>query len=192
MSDTENADENAADTSAADTATDTPQTPEASDAEASDAEASDAGAGDDAEPAPQAAPAVPREIKPFYWGIGRRKAAIARVRLKTNGSGQMVINKKHSLEEYFDREQDRIYLLTPFHITGARQRYDVFITLKGGGTAGQAGAARLGIARALKEAEPEVFQSLKDTGMLTRDARRVERKKPGQRGARASFQFSKR
>ena len=132
------------------------------------------------------------ETAPLYHlGTGRRKRAVARVRLKPNGSGQIMANKK-PFDEYFQREQDRIHVLSPLHLTGALKKYDVFLTVHGGGMHGQAGAARLGIARALAKAEEQYFAPLKEGGYLTRDARQVERKKPGKKGARASFQFSKR
>lgn len=128
---------------------------------------------------------------PFTWGTGRRKTAVARVRLIPGGSGKIVCNKRE-LSDYFAREQDQILVLGPLHLTHSLQRYDIFVNVRGGGVSGQAGAVRHGIARALAKAEESLFQSLKDAGMLTRDSRRVERKKPGKKGARASFQFSKR
>lgn len=128
----------------------------------------------------------------YHWGTGRRKAAVARVRLRPNGEGKITVNKR-PFDEYFVRELDRAQVLAPFTLNGADKKFDVFINVHGGGTAGQAGAARLGIARALVEADEATFYTdLKDGGYLTRDARQVERKKPGQKGARASFQFSKR
>lgn len=140
-----------------------------------------------------AAAAAPQEpLADHVWGLGRRKSSVARVRLSRNGSGNMRFGKKRSLEDHFAREQDRIHLLAPFRLTGSRQRYDVYVNVKGGGMSGQAGAVRLGIARALAKAEPEHYQKLKEAGYLTRDSRQVERKKPGKAGARASFQFSKR
>lgn len=129
--------------------------------------------------------------KPFHWGLGRRKAAVARVKLLPNGSGQITINKR-ALEEYFVREQDRIHLLAPLHLTGTRAKYDLLMRINGGGVAGQAGAARMGIARALVKVDPTLYKTLKEAGLLTRDSRVVERKKPGQAGARRRFQFSKR
>lgn len=127
----------------------------------------------------------------YYWGLGRRKSAVARVRLKPNGSGQITVNKR-AFEDYFAREQDRINLLHPLHLTGTRARFDVFVTLAGGGMTGQAGATRMGIARALVRADETLYKTLKEAGFLTRDSRQVERKKPGQAGARRRFQFSKR
>lgn len=123
--------------------------------------------------------------------VGRRKTAVARVRLKPNGSGQITVNKR-PFDEYFQREQDQMHVLSPLHLTGAVKKYDVVVTVRGGGVAGQAGAARHGISRALAKAEEPFFPMLKEGGYLTRDSRQVERKKPGKKGARASFQFSKR
>jgi small subunit ribosomal protein S9 len=137
-------------------------------------------------------PDVPATIPPFYRGTGRRKSAVARVRLVPNGTGQLQINKKRTLEDYFPREQDRLLMLSPLRLTGTRQKFDVFITVTGGGPSGQAGAIRHGVSRALLLADRAHYPALKAAGFLTRDAREVERKKPGKAGARASFQFSKR
>ena len=128
----------------------------------------------------------------YHWGTGRRKAAIARVRLRPNGEGKITVNKR-AFEDYFVRELDRAQVLAPFKLNEADKKFDVFVNVHGGGSAGQAGATRLGIARALCVADNEAFYSdLKVGGFLTRDDRQVERKKPGKKGARASFQFSKR
>jgi len=126
----------------------------------------------------------------FYWGTGRRKSSVARVRIKP-GSGKLLINKK-ALEEYFRREQDRKAVLAPLRAVEAEKSFDVFINVKGGGTTGQAGASLLGIARALRNYDENYIHVLRDSGHLTRDPRMVERKKPGQAGARKRFQFSKR
>ena len=126
----------------------------------------------------------------FYWGTGRRKSSVARVRIKP-GSGKLLINKKE-LADYFDREQDRAMVLAPLKTVDAEKTFDVFVNAKGGGTTGQAGAARLGLARALKNYDESFLHALRDGGHLTRDSRMVERKKPGQKGARKKFQFSKR
>ena len=126
----------------------------------------------------------------FWWGTGRRKSSVARVRIKP-GSGKLLINKKE-LDDYFKREQDRKSVLAPLKTVNAEKIFDVFINVKGGGTTGQAGASLLGIARALKNYDDNYIQALRDGGHLTRDPRMVERKKPGQRGARRRFQFSKR
>lgn len=127
----------------------------------------------------------------FYWGTGRRKSSVARVRIKP-GDGKMLINKKE-LSDYFAREQDRKAVMAPLGAVDAEKAFDIFINVKGGGTSGQAGAALLGIARALKNYDEENYiQALRDGGHLTRDSRMVERKKPGQKKARKKFQFSKR
>lgn len=122
--------------------------------------------------------------------IGRRKRATARVFLK-EGSGKITVNG-NDLEEFFHRPAYHIAVRTPFRIVARLDRYDVVATVKGGGTTGQSGALQLGIARALVEVDAELRAALKKAGMLTRDAREVERKKPGRPGARKRFQFSKR
>ncbi|MCK4914357.1 MAG: 30S ribosomal protein S9 [Planctomycetes bacterium] len=126
----------------------------------------------------------------FFWGTGRRKSSVARVRIKP-GDGKMLINKKE-LKEYFCSRQDRNSVMAPLKIVDGEKSFDIFVNVKGGGTTGQAGAVLLGIARALKNYEPNHLQVLRDSGFLTRDGRMVERKKPGQKGARKKFQFSKR
>jgi small subunit ribosomal protein S9 len=126
----------------------------------------------------------------YYWGTGRRKTSVARVRIKP-GDGKVVINKKQ-LVEYFKTEQDRSVVLSPLQMAKVEKSLDVFVNVNGGGTTGQAGATVLGIARALKIYDPGLAQALRDGGFLTRDPRMVERKKPGQSGARKRFQFSKR
>jgi small subunit ribosomal protein S9 len=140
---------------------------------------------------PKKAPSPTSEPKyGYWWGTGRRKSSVARVRIKP-GDGKLLVNKKE-LNEYFVREQDRKAVLAPLNSVGARKSFDVFINVKGGGTTGQAGASLLGIARALRKYDDSLVQALRDGGHLTRDPRMVERKKPGQRGARRRFQFSKR
>ena len=126
----------------------------------------------------------------FYWGTGRRKSSVARVRIKP-GSGKIVINKK-GLGEYFKRQQDQNAVVAPLKAIDGEKSFDVFINVKGGGTTGQAGASLLGIARALRNYDEGLVHVLREGGHLTRDPRMVERKKPGQRGARRRFQFSKR
>ena len=126
----------------------------------------------------------------YWWGTGRRKSSIARVRIKP-GDGKLIINKRQ-LNDYFSREQDRKAVLAPLKAVEAEKAFDVFINVKGGGITGQAGASLLGIARALKKYDEHYIPALRDGGHLTRDPRMVERKKPGQRGARRRFQFSKR
>ena len=145
---------------------------------------------------PLAAPAVPQSTKKgpdkggYWWGTGRRKSSVARVRIRP-GEGRFLINKK-DLENYFRRDQDRLAVLAPLKAVQAEKRFDVFINVNGGGTTGQAGASMLGIARALKKYDGSYLQSLRDGGYLTRDPRMVERKKPGLKKARRRFQFSKR
>jgi small subunit ribosomal protein S9 len=146
---------------------------------------------DAAKQAQQEREAAPPPADGIYRTTGRRKSAVARVRLKA-GTGEFVINKKRTLDQYFGREQDRLHALSALHITGTAKKYDVLVNTHGGGSHGQAGAIRLGIARALIRVEPQQYQTLKDGGFLTRDSREVERKKPGKAGARRSFQFSKR
>ncbi|MCQ2172799.1 MAG: 30S ribosomal protein S9 [Bacteroidales bacterium] len=123
--------------------------------------------------------------------LGRRKAAVARVYL-TAGNGNITINDR-PLETYFSLESLRYIVNQPLEVAGAAGQFDVKVTVVGGGVKGQAEAIRLGIARALSEVDKEAYRSaLKAAGFLTRDAREVERKKPGQPGARRRFQFSKR
>ena len=123
--------------------------------------------------------------------LGRRKTAVARVYL-TEGTGNIVINGR-PLEDYFKEDTLRYVVLQPYTATETLGKFDTKVTLVGGGTKGQAEAVRLGIARALCEIDKEAYRSvLKAAGFLTRDAREVERKKPGQPGARRRFQFSKR
>jgi small subunit ribosomal protein S9 len=126
----------------------------------------------------------------YYWGTGRRKSAIARVRIRL-GEGKFSINKRE-LNDYFTQEQDRRAILAPLQAVEAEKTFDVFANVKGGGPSGQAGAVVLGIARALKKYDEKYLQALRGGGYLTRDPRMKERKKYGQRGARRRFQFSKR
>lgn len=151
----------------------------------------------------------------YYLGTGRRKTAVARVRLR-EGSGKIEVNGRH-FEDYFTELKDRKAVTDPLHLTGFRDRIDVFVNVKGGGFTGQAGAIRQGVARALKvmfnldtsaeanqptseggtgegesSAPMSMARKLRESGFLTRDSRMVERKKYGRKGARRSFQFSKR
>jgi len=121
---------------------------------------------------------------------GKRKTAIAQVRLRP-GTGLITVNNQ-PLDEYFTRESHCILIKEAFEAAGAQDRYDVSARCKGGGSSGQAGALRHGIARALETADADLRAPLKKRGLLTRDARKKERKKYGQKGARARFQFSKR
>ena len=122
--------------------------------------------------------------------VGRRKSAVARVYVKS-GSGNITINSR-DLQTYFPLEILQFVVKQPLFVTENAENFDITINLVGGGIKGQAEAARLGISRALCEINPEYRAVLKKNGFLTRDSREVERKKPGQPGARAKFQFSKR
>jgi len=126
----------------------------------------------------------------FVWGTGRRKTSVARVRLRP-GTGVCQVNGR-VLDDYFPVLQHRTIINAPLADSACMGRYDVFANIAGGGPTGQAGALRLGIARALVKAEPEREEALRDGGHLTRDGRMVERKKYGQRKARRRYQFSKR
>jgi len=121
---------------------------------------------------------------------GRRKTAVARVQLVA-GEGKCTINKRE-FADYVTDEATRLYTLQPLKVAGVEGKYDIVAVAKGGGMTGQAGAVRHGIARALCEADPSLRAALKAAGCLTRDPRMKERKKPGLRGARRRFQFSKR
>lgn len=122
--------------------------------------------------------------------VGRRKDAVARVRLSP-GSGNITINGR-TMDEYFGRETSKMILVEPLKLVDQMGKLDVFVNARGGGLSGQAGAIRHGITRALMEINPEYRTVLKKAGFVTRDARKVERKKYGQPGARKRFQFSKR
>ena len=126
-----------------------------------------------------------------YWGTGRRKKAIARVRLIPNGTGAIVINKK-TIDEYFGLDTLKLIVRQPHVLTESESKYDVMVNVCGGGYTGQAGAIRHGIARALVLAEPELRPTVKKAGYLTRDSRMKERKKYGLKKARKAPQFSKR
>ena len=123
-------------------------------------------------------------------GTGRRKEAVARVRLAP-GSGKVVLNGR-TLEEYFPARSHRIMVTTPFRVIGREKEFDVVATLDGGGVSGQAGALRHGIARALVEMDPSLRPVLKREGLLTRDPREKERRKYGLKKARKAPQYSKR
>jgi small subunit ribosomal protein S9 len=125
-----------------------------------------------------------------YYGTGRRKTATARVFLWP-GSGQMTVNGR-DLEDYFHSPTLRMIVRQPMLLTDTSEKFDVQATVTGGGNSGQAGAVRHGIARALVGYNGELRERLKSSGLLTRDPRKKERKKYGQKGARARFQFSKR
>ena len=125
-----------------------------------------------------------------HYGTGRRKTAVARVRI-ANGVGKVFVNGEE-FTEYFTSPSLRAYIEQPLRITENMNRYDIFAKVHGGGKAGQAGALRHGLSRALCDADAELRDALKKGGCLTRDARKKERKKAGQPGARKRFQFSKR
>ena len=126
-----------------------------------------------------------------FLGTGRRKTAVARVRLTSDGSGKITVNGR-AVENYFTVENQRTIAVQPLETVEMNEKADVRVRVSGGGIAGQAGAVRLGIARALEKYNGELRQALKDAGHLSRDPRKKERKKPGQPGARKKFQFSKR
>jgi len=129
-------------------------------------------------------------VKEIAAGTGRRKTAVARVRLFP-GSGQWKVNDV-AIEHYIHSDALRQYLNQPFALTGLEGKYDVSVSAKGGGISGQSGAIRHGLSRALIAMDASLREVLKKAGCLTRDARMKERKKPGQPGARKRFQFSKR
>jgi len=124
------------------------------------------------------------------YGTGKRKTSVARVFLRP-GKGGATVNGR-PLEEYFTTVDQRKLVVEPLQATENVENFDLYITVKGGGLSGQAGAVRHGIAKALVDFDPDLRGVLKEQGLLTRDARKKERKKPGRRGARARFQFSKR
>jgi small subunit ribosomal protein S9 len=133
---------------------------------------------------------APDPKKHYFWGVGRRKSAVARVRVRA-GEGKIEINKR-PLDTYFSEDKDRFDVVAPLKATQTFGKVDVFANVQGGGITGQAGAIMLGVARALKAANKDYDHVLREGGYLTRDDRAVERKKYGRRGARRSFQFSKR
>ena len=125
-----------------------------------------------------------------YSAIGRRKTSVARVRL-AGGTGKFTVNSR-PLDEYLTIPNLRMHATEPLAVAAGGAKYDIVVSVEGGGPTGQAGAIRLGIARALLKASPEIKVALREKGMLTRDPRMRERKKYGQPGARRRFQFSKR
>ena len=125
-----------------------------------------------------------------HYGTGKRKSATARVFLMP-GTGQVVINQVEH-QEYFKDKMQRNVVVQPLEVTGHQDKFDVYVNVSGGGFSGQAGAVRLGIARALLEFDAELRSALRKAGLLTRDPRIRERKKYGQPGARKRYQFSKR
>ena len=129
--------------------------------------------------------------KTKFIGVGKRKRSVARVFLFSPGKGKIEINGI-DIDKYVPRESLATIIKQPLNILDKTKDYDISVNVKGGGLSGQAGAIRLGISRALILVDPENRPSLKSNGLLTRDSRKVERKKPGQPGARKKFQFSKR
>ncbi len=134
--------------------------------------------------------ARPKEIHGKFYGTGRRKNAVARVFLST-GTGTITINKR-TFADYFPREVLRMIIEQPFDAVAKRGQYDVTVNVDGGGVSSQAEAVRHGISRALVAMDEDLKPALKKEGLLTRDSRKKERKKPGQPGARKKFQYSKR
>ena len=128
--------------------------------------------------------------QPQYYGTGRRKTAAARVFLRP-GAGAMQVNGR-PLDDYFPNDVLKMVIKQPLNLTETAEMFDIHVTVRGGGSTGQAGAIRHGISRALLEYKIELRDRLKSAGLLTRDPRKKERKKYGQKGARARFQFSKR
>lgn len=141
-------------------------------------------------PAPAPAKKKSKVNNPYIWGLGRRKRAVARVRIRP-GEGGFTINKR-DIQKYFLLDKDRQSACKPMTVTDTRKDFDVFVNVRGGGITGQAEAVLLGLARALSKVDPGHELKLREQDLLRRDPRKVERKKPGQPGARKKFQFSKR
>jgi len=139
-------------------------------------------------PAPAKKPSGP--AGQYIWGVGRRKTAVARVRVRP-GTGKFMVNNRE-VDEFFRVIKDRLLVRTPLNVTDTNKSLDVFVNVRGGGISGQAGAVVLGLARALSKSNPDHEPKLREHNLMTRDARKVERKKYGRPGARKRFQFSKR
>lgn len=141
---------------------------------------------------------IPADKHGWWWGTGRRKTAVARVRMRRVQDGepsfQIQVSKSRykPVQEYFSEDRDRNDCYAPLRATGTEDQFQVICRVDGGGITGQAQAIRLGVARALRDFDPNFEHTLREEGMLTRDPREVERKKYGQPGARKRFQFSKR
>lgn len=133
---------------------------------------------------------VPKPKPSYVWGVGRRKTAVARVRIAA-GTGKIEINGR-TLNDFFTAERDRKMIFGPLEVTNTGGKLDVFVNTDGGGPSGQTGAIVLGLGRALAKYDKTLEVALRNAGFLTRDSRMKERKKYGQRGARRRFQFSKR
>ncbi len=131
-----------------------------------------------------------QKMNGFWWGTGRRKSSVARVRIR-EGEGQITVNDK-DFKDYFPNSQDQNQVSAPLSATETVKKVDIFVRTHGGGTSGQSGAIKMGLARALCAMDESLETALRDGGLLTRDSRMKERKKYGQRGARRRFQFSKR
>jgi len=143
------------------------------------------------ETAPLVPPTTAAPAKPtFVWGVGRRKSAVARVRIAP-GSGKIEVNGR-TLNDYFTNERDRKAIFGPLEVTNTGGKMDIFVNAAGGGPTGQAGAIVMGLGRALAKYDQSLEGALRNGRFLTRDSRMKERKKYGQRGARRRFQFSKR
>lgn len=127
----------------------------------------------------------------YYEGIGRRKTATARIRLHEGGSGQFIVNGK-PYQDFFCRDVDLRSVLMPLELTQTGEQFDITVLVKGGGITGQAEAVRMGISRALLKVNPDFRNVLRKAGILTRDAREKERKKPGLKRARKAPQYTKR
>ncbi|HEV8607534.1 MAG TPA: 30S ribosomal protein S9 [Tepidisphaeraceae bacterium] len=136
------------------------------------------------------APEAPKTKPTYVWGTGRRKTAVARVRIAP-GSGKIEINGR-TINEHFTSERDRKAIFGPLEVTNTGGKLDIWVNAAGGGAMGQAGAVIMGLGRALMKYDPASEVALRNAGFLTRDSRMKERKKYGQRGARRRFQFSKR
>ncbi|MHC4948464.1 MAG: 30S ribosomal protein S9 [Planctomycetota bacterium] len=141
-------------------------------------------------PAPASTPSAAPPDGSWWWGTGRRKAAVARVRIRP-GDGTFLVNKR-PYEKFFTEERDRKDLLNVLEKTSTNGRLEIHVNVKGGGYTGQAGAILLGLGRAILRYDTSLEPILRDNNFLTRDPRKVERKKYGQPGARKRFQFSKR
>ncbi|MBM4014511.1 MAG: 30S ribosomal protein S9 [Planctomycetes bacterium] len=144
----------------------------------------------EAPPTPAPSRLKGRLLGGYYWGTGRRKTSVARVRVRP-GTGIFMVNER-DVKAFFPTVQELFDARAPVAALQAESKWDVFANVNGGGPVGQAGAVRMGLARALCNADETLEQPLRDQGFLTRDSRMKERKKYGQRGARRRFQFSKR
>lgn len=151
------------------------------------------------QPAAPVRVAKPADKKGWWWGTGRRKSSVCRARIKPAEGAKAVITimsaklgKPKPIEQYFSLGRDRTDALSALTASGMLGRFEIRCTMHGGGTTGQAGAMRMALARALVDFDPALYQALRDGGHLTRDARKVERKKYGLAGARRRYQFSKR